>query len=296
MADSPQQVVEIGPENQIADRLVLIFNDVLETFAGGRSPSPEDAALILNFVRSHPSAPMLVVQCQVGVGRSQAVAAALGDIFGNAEMSRRIRRNGTYNRKLFALLLKAAGLSPEAEPLVSMAVRVKYAPDRLQLFLLSMKRQRYQNWELVAVTDGPNPEAVQLVRDFGDKRIRIIETPTRLGRWGHPYRQLGINACEGEFIGLSNDDNYYVPGYLEQMVNALDGADIALCQTAHSYSGWNVAAVGADLGCWIARSTIVRSTPWTGAAFDSDGVYLKALLAKAGSRVARIERPLFIHN
>jgi hypothetical protein len=52
-------------------------------------------------------------------------------------------------------LLSAAGMNLEIDPLVSIAVRIKYAPDRLKLFILSMQRQRYENWEVVAVTDGP---------------------------------------------------------------------------------------------------------------------------------------------
>ena len=48
----------------------------------------------------------------------------------------------------------------------------------------------------------------------------------------------------GEFIGLSNDDNYYVPGYLEQIVNALADADIAMCEILHSYSGWAAVPAG----------------------------------------------------
>jgi predicted protein tyrosine phosphatase len=296
MADSAQQVVSPGSSKNILARLVLIFNDTVDEFTGVRPPRIDDAELILDFVKSHPAASAVVIQCQVGVGRSQAVAAALAKILGNQELSKRIRQNGTYNKRLYSLLLGAAGINVEPEPLVSIAVRIKYAPDRLNLFLLSMKRQRYQNWEVIAITDGPNSAAAEFIRAFGDPRVKFIETEKRLGRWGHPYRQLGISACQGEFIGLSNDDNYYVPGYIEQMVNALEAADIALAQTLHSYSGWKVTGVGADLGCWVARAELVKSTPWHGVEFDSDAQYLNALIAKAGKRVAKIHRPLFVHN
>jgi hypothetical protein len=96
---------------------------------------------------------------------------------------------------------------------------------------------------------------------------------------------------------MSNDDNYYVPGYIEQMLHALDNpADIALCQLLHSHSGWQVDPPGNDLGAWIARASLVRRVPWTGHDFSSDRDYLEALLARAEGRVATVERPLFVHN
>jgi hypothetical protein len=87
-------------------------------------------------------------------------------------------------------------------------------------------RTKRENWEDVAVTDGPNDAAVRFVAQVSSPRIRLIETEQRLGRWGHPTGSVGLMLAAANFIGMSNDDNYYVPGYLEQMLNALDGADM----------------------------------------------------------------------
>ncbi len=208
-----------------------------------------------------------------------------------------VLRRGTYNRQLYGLILEAAGQPLSPPPLVSLAVRVKYAADRLHLFLLSMARQRHSRWEVIAVTDGPNGDARQLVERFGDARVRLIETAEARGRWGHPHRQLGLDACGGDFIGISNDDNYYVPGYLEQMVFALEssGADLALCRMLHSYTGWSVTPAGGDLGCWLAKQELVRQVRWPGNEFTSDQDHIRALTANA-KRVVEVPRPLFVHN
>ena len=294
MADSQGQLATIRDTANVAARLDLIFDDTTEKFTGLRPPSSDDAHRILQFVMTHQHVPHLMIQCQVGIGRSQAVAAALTRIGGANPKS--ILSRGPYNRRLYRELLTAAGLTVEAEPLVSIAVRIKYAPDRLRLFVLSMQRQRYENWELVAVTDGPNSGAVRMVAEINDPRIRLIETEKRLGRWGHPYRQRGLDVCRGDFIGMSNDDNYYVPGYLEQMLQALESADLAMCQALHSYSAWAVVPAGTDLGCWIARAHLVRKAPWPGNEFTSDRDHLQALVELASGRVAVVERPLFVHN
>jgi hypothetical protein len=294
MADSREQLAVIKDRANVVAQLDLIFNDATDAFGAVRPPTADDAQRILQFVNEHSNLPNLVLQCQVGIGRSVAVLAALMKIHGQDH--RPFLQRGTYNRGLYRQLLAAAKLPPEPEPLVSLAVRVKYAPDRLRLFLLSIQRQRYDNWEVVCVTDGPNDAAARLVTEVNDPRIRLIQTETPRGRWGHPYRQLGLDACRGELIGMSNDDNYYVPGYLEQMVHVLENADLAMCQMLHSYSSWGVVSAGGDLGCWIARARLIRQVPWTGSEFTSDRDYLQALSALAKDRIAIVQRPLFVHN
>jgi hypothetical protein len=294
MADSVELLATIQDSQNVVARLDLIFHDANESFHEVRPPTNEDARRILDFVSAHGHVPNLVIQCQAGVGRSRAVLAALMKIYGVDPKA--ILHQGTYNRGLYRMLLTAAGRALDPEPLVSMNVRVKYAPDRLRLFLLAMQRQRYENWEVVAVTDGPNDAAARLVAEVQDPRIRLIQTERRLGCWGHPYRQLGLDACRGEFIGLSNDDNYYVPGYLEQMLHALEDADIAMCQILHSYVGWDATFPGEDLGAWIARTRLIRQVPWPGNDFESDRQYIKSLTELPQVRVVKVNRNLFVHN
>jgi len=293
MADTPEQLVPIKDMANVAAQLDLVFADTVANYGTVRSPSIDDAGRIVDFALD-ATAPHFVAQCQVGVGRCQAVIAALLRIRGLDPAP--VTGRGTYNRLLYRLMLEAAGLPPDPEPLVSIAVRVKYPADRLHLFLLSMQRQRHNNWQVVAVTDGPNQDARRLIWELDDYRVRLIETPEARGCWGHPYRQLALDACQGDYLGLSNDDNYYCPGYLEQMLFALQSqtADLAVCQVLHSYAAWSVSA-GIDLGCWIARRELVRKVPWPGEHFTADTSYIEALIATAGKVVA-VPRPLFVHN
>ena len=116
------------------------------------------------------------------------------------------------------------------------------------------------------------------------------------GRWGHPYRQIGLEACRGEFIGMSNDDNYYVPGYIEQMLHALENADLAMCEVLHSNASWSVKPAGIDLGSWIAAASVVRQVRRPGDEYTSDQDYLIGLKKIVQNRVATVNRPLFVHN
>jgi hypothetical protein len=296
MADEPDLLAKIHDTANVVETLDLIFNDAAEPFQSVQPPTAEHGRQIRVFFKRHHQARTanLVFQCQAGVGRSRAAYAAFLKIVGKDPVD--VFEQGTYNRRLYRSILNAAGTHVEPDPLVSIAVRVKYNAERLQLFLLSMRRQRYENWEVVAVSDGPNPAAKQLVEAIGDSRIRIIETDKVLGKWGHPYRQIGIDACRGEWIGLSNDDNYYVPGYIEQMVYAGRNADLVMCEFLHSYHGWRASEPGSDLGSWIARSDVVRRFPWPGVDFHADKIYLDLLKQQVVGRIATLKRALFVHN
>ena len=218
--------------------LDITCNDIAEPMPGRICPNPAIGKTIYDFWLSQKNRVAgIVCQCESGIGRSQGVAAALTALDGGDPTH--IIRRGTYNRLLYRFILEAAGKELPPEPLVSIVCRITYPLDRFQAFLLSMERQRYTNWQVVAVTDGPRPDITEFLAARQDSRVLLIQTPERLGHWGHPYRQQGIDAASGEVIGLQNDDNYLVPGFLEQMVWSIqDGAALVLCDTVHSYLGW----------------------------------------------------------
>jgi hypothetical protein len=304
MHDPDTPPPEVLDTRNLGAQLTLAFHDITERMPNLRIATFEDCQKILAFAEQ-ATAPTLVVQCEAGCGRSRAVIAALTKVNGG-DPTPTLKR-GTHNRPLYRDLLQAAGFGITVDPLVSIVVRVKYPVNRLEAFLLSMERQRYTEWQVVAVTDGPNPAADATVGRYqrvagANGSIALIQTPERKGRWGHPWRQMGIDATRGEYIGLSNDDNYYVPGYIEQMLNAMaeHQAPIAMCDMVHSYHGWQSIPANAetsqDVGCWIAKAELVKATPWQGAEFTSDAAYLRRLVKAAGGKVAYVHRPLFVHN
>lgn len=290
----------------VKDRLHVHCHDLGEAIPGFRPPDAGNAKAILDFYERHKEAGNLLVSCTAGAGRSPAVIAALATLNRAPAEADRVFRQGTYNRLLYKLIVEAGGGTVPPEPLVSLVVRLKYPPDRIAALIMSMERQRWKNWEMIVVTDGPltpwyeHPASRWLI----DGRVQVVQTAESKGRWGHPHRQLGIDRAlqDADFIGLSNDDNYYVPGYLDQMVYALESqqADLVLCDYLSHYHGWQVVRTKpepfhCDLGCWLARAALVKATPWQGAEFTSDGDYVERL-AKAAQKVVKVDRPLFCHN
>lgn len=265
-------------------------------FADDASPTEADAKRILEFIqRAEDSSGVehIVAQCQAGVGRSVAICAALAESRGQ-----RWEQMAVYNRTLYRLLLAEMGRIPRPESLVSLAVRVKYDAETLMAFLISLRKQRYDNWEAVAFTDGLRPDIRELLKLMPGAPVVLMENSPTKGRWGHPYRQAALEQCRGEWIGTNNDDNYLTPGYIEQMVLAGErsGAKLVLCHAVHRYSSWGVSGCGQDLACWLARRELVRAVPWTDCDFLADEKYLNRLIEAAGGSVVEVPRPLVVKN
>src|SRR5690606_4510884 len=123
-----------------ADKLDVICMDV-EDMPTLNSPNIVNTKQIYDFVIRNQRRANMIAQCMAGIGRSRAVIAAVGKATGNDV--RPILRMGTHNRSLYRKLLAHFGLAPDPEPRVFLAVRVKYAVDRLHAMILSWQRQRY---------------------------------------------------------------------------------------------------------------------------------------------------------
>jgi glycosyltransferase involved in cell wall biosynthesis len=93
----------------------------------------------------------------------------------------------------------------------------------LKCLLQSIVCQTYDNWEVILVHDGVNLSHKQQLNEFlTDKRFKYNNTPQRYGFWGHKGRSLGTSFSSGDWIIHSNDDNYFIPIILEEIVNAIN--------------------------------------------------------------------------
>jgi predicted protein tyrosine phosphatase len=300
--DPDARPLRVPDSAYVLDRLDVPCHDISADAANLVTPTSDHARAIVAFGQQCRTLDRdILAICEAGAGRSAAIAAGLCHVIGAPpSAAREVLRKGTYNRRLYRLICAAAGMPVTPDAKVSIAVRIKYPLDRLQAFVACLRRQRWSHWECIAVTDGPNWEAAKWIWDLNDGRVVCIQTEHHRGRWGHPWRQVGIDACTGDYISLQNDDNYLTPGFMEQSVMALedDDADVCLVNYLHSYKGWEAcrSEVGSsDLGAWLARAALVHDTPWDGDEFDSDNTYLSRLAEKA-RRVTTVTNCLFVHN
>lgn len=188
------------------------------------------------------------------------------------------------------------------EPKVGMIVAAYKRRHSLACLLYSFLAQTYPNFEILVVHDGPAPEIQELVEAIGDERILLVQTPERSGQFGHPLRQLGIELCSANYIGMTNDDNYYVPVYFEWMLHELESkqAQFVFCNFIRSHKLWQPYYASPekgklDCGAWIAESRLVKSIAWCDMSFSGDGTYIEQLV-DAADVIAKLDAFLFVHN
>jgi hypothetical protein len=293
---------EVFDKSNCVDHLRVECNDVTEHMLGLDPPSNETAATILRFMLSHSETENFIVTCEQGTGRAAAVTAALFRLYGNDKAADELLFRGVHNRLLYKLLMEEGRLPMPQEPLVSVIVRAQFPVNYIRSFMLSLERQRYENWQAVVVTDGPRPDIREELAHY-DGRVKLIETVERKWAWGNAHRQVGLDACEGEYVCMGNDDNQICPGYLEQLVNVLnDGNDLALCDCIHSYFGYayqesEPRRCGVDLSAWMARAELAKSVEWPGAYSEADGEYVERMARACGPhKIGKIDKALVFHN
>jgi glycosyltransferase involved in cell wall biosynthesis len=75
--------------------------------------------------------------------------------------------------------------------------------------------------EIILVADGQEcAGAADILRESGLSG-RAIVLPIPYADFGHTPRQIGLGYCSGDFIAHMDDDDYYLPGAIEQMKAAL---------------------------------------------------------------------------
>lgn len=118
--------------------------------------------------------------------------------------------------------------------------------------------------------------------------------------WGHEKRALGLTHAEGEFCGFFNDDDEYHDEYLEHMLNAVEGKDVAYCNwTEHNDALRNCDFQMADstAGNFVFRTSLGRKVGYTDRVYEADGHFINKLRdATTPDRIAKIDKVLYYHN
>ncbi|MDD5006560.1 MAG: glycosyltransferase family A protein [Candidatus Omnitrophica bacterium] len=182
----------------------------------------------------------------------------------------------------------------------------RYEP--LAILIRLFKIQSNPNWQMIVAHDGP---AIQEVRDVvaqhSDLRISLYEHPKTLGKWGFLLRRYmleQLQADPNDFVLFTNDDNIYIPKYVEYMLKECV-ADVGMvyCDTIHSHL--NYATLFAqlkvnfvDMGSFITKIGIAKEVGFRHDVFESDGLFAEECAmrcAEKGLRAVYINKSLFIH-
>lgn len=179
----------------------------------------------------------------------------------------------------------------------------------LEILIRSFIVQTDQHWMLHIVYDGIVPKKINNIVQplMSDGRIRFYQSGERYQKYGHPNRKIMLQKIEtkkGDFILMTNDDNYYVPRFVEYFLKAATArAGMVYCNTLRNfeYEVHNsvIGSGGIDMGAFIVREDIAKRTGFNHETVCADGIYAHECYEECKKRkliAVKIEKPLFIHN
>jgi hypothetical protein len=197
------------------------------------------------------------------------------------------------------------------KPLAGIAVACFLEEKRqhyaLACLIKSFQAQTYDRWRLLLVHDGPLDTQVHQQLDESDDRVDVWVMPERKKQFGHPYRQMAIdrllkNGCT--HIGLTNQDNYYAPVYLEWLLsvstNPKRPRDLVYCNLVHSHKLWQPFTTEPrrgklDLGSFLITASLAKQVQFDNFSFNGDGAYIDRLRVKAKG-IEKVSATLMVHN
>jgi glycosyltransferase involved in cell wall biosynthesis len=112
-------------------------------------------------------------------------------------------------------------------PRVSIVTRTKNRPALLGRAIESALAQTLKSWEMIIVNDGGEPAPVDaLVKTVAKEaagRIRVVHNKKSLGM--EAASNCALKVARGEFAVIHDDDDSWLPAFLEKTVAYLDAAD-----------------------------------------------------------------------
>jgi glycosyltransferase involved in cell wall biosynthesis len=110
---------------------------------------------------------------------------------------------------------------PENKRTVSVIIPTYNRAHFLSEAIQSVLDQTHRDFEIIVIDDSSTDNTEEVVKGFGDERVRYIQFEKNSGSSTVP-RATGINAVEDEYIALLDSDDYWTdPDKLQKQVDFL---------------------------------------------------------------------------
>lgn len=112
--------------------------------------------------------------------------------------------------------------------LISIILPVYNAEKHLRETIESVMNQTYSKFEIIAVNDGSQDSSLEILKQFSDERIRIVD---KENTGVSDSRNIAIDLSNGEFVCFLDADDYFSPYYLQRMHETAlaNHADMVVC-------------------------------------------------------------------
>jgi glycosyltransferase involved in cell wall biosynthesis len=120
---------------------------------------------------------------------------------------------------------------PRRTPLVSVVIATFNWSTVLRHSIRSALWQSYPALEVIVVGDACTDDSEEVVRSFGDERVRWDNLPRNSGSQSLPNNR-GIELARGEYVAYLGHDDLWLPTHLVHLVSALERSGAGLAYAA----------------------------------------------------------------
>ena len=104
-------------------------------------------------------------------------------------------------------------------------------PALLRAAVGALRRQSYENLEIILVNNGGTPETLDCLREFEamDQRVKLVHFQENQFSWDDPLKMVdvcwnaGLELATGDYVWCQNDDDLIADDYAEKMVALFEG-------------------------------------------------------------------------
>lgn len=203
-----------------------------------------------------------------------------------------------------------------ADPCIEIIAVAHQRLGELRVFVQSILNQTSTNWKLNVIHDGEDADFISTMEPFASQAPNQIEyscTPQRYNDYGHSLRTIGLHAAKGDFILLTNADNYYIPRFIEFITEAVIDVqpDIVIYDMIHSHANpgtrqqpaysffpTRYAVNDIDMGAAVIRRDLAQQAGFVDNSYAADAVFFEdvVMIKKDETRICKINRVMLVHN
>jgi glycosyltransferase involved in cell wall biosynthesis len=103
-------------------------------------------------------------------------------------------------------------------------------PHTLEYYLPALERHG-EPFEVIVVVDGSSDGTADVGRSFGDRGVRVLEFPHKLGKGGAVLE--GVREARYDSVGYLDADAPVLPTDIDRLLLALDHADCVVASRRH---------------------------------------------------------------
>ena len=182
-------------------------------------------------------------------------------------------------------------------------------PNHLRHLIACLRVQTNANWELIVLDQTPRAACLAPVTEveaLGETRV-FWEAVPRVGDIGQSMKMAYTRFARGEFVCLPNDDAYYVPSFVDQMMWTARSCnyDLVTCgwlwSSADNTKPYRPMAgeprfANIDIGGFIVKREALIADGWTVTGEGGDGYLAERISTRVPWGKVPAGHILYVHN